>query len=163
MVQGNLLVPTIRLLKVILPDNCLWTSLRDCEGLSYEKTLKELKELYPAGDDDDADINPHGLSSAVPEAILSMVQYKGAVESLGSMIWYLRTLNIDKDILSMKNFNVYDPMKKGQGLMLDGQTLAHVEARVAVPLYIVSLTQHRILGLTQQRRHGGWLITEAIE
>ena len=41
---------------------------------------------------------------------------------------YLNTLNIDKDILSMKNFNVYDPMKRGQGLVLDGQTLAHIEA-----------------------------------
>ena len=40
---------------------------------------------------------------------------------------YLRTLNIDKDILSMKNFNVYDPMKREQGLILDGQTLAHIE------------------------------------
>ena len=40
---------------------------------------------------------------------------------------YLHTLNIDKDILSMKNFNVYDPMKRGQGLVLDGQTLAHIE------------------------------------
>lgn len=40
---------------------------------------------------------------------------------------YLRQLNIDKDILSMKNFNVYDPMKRGQGLTLDGQTLAHIE------------------------------------
>ena len=40
---------------------------------------------------------------------------------------YLHTLNIDKDILSMKNFNVYDPMKRGEGLVLDGQTLAHVE------------------------------------
>jgi hypothetical protein len=40
---------------------------------------------------------------------------------------YLRQLNIDKDILSMKNFNVYDPMKRGQGLVLDGQTLAHIE------------------------------------
>jgi DNA mismatch repair protein MSH6 len=27
----------------------------------------------------------------------------------------------------MKNFNVYDPMKKGQGLVLDGQSLAHIE------------------------------------
>lgn len=27
----------------------------------------------------------------------------------------------------MKNFNIYDPMKRGQGLMLDGQTLAHIE------------------------------------
>jgi hypothetical protein len=40
---------------------------------------------------------------------------------------YLRQLNIDKDIMSMKNFNVYDPMKRGQGLVLDGQSLAHVE------------------------------------
>ena len=27
----------------------------------------------------------------------------------------------------MKNFNIYDPMKRGQGLVLDGQTLAHIE------------------------------------
>ena len=27
----------------------------------------------------------------------------------------------------MKNFNIYDPMKRGEGLVLDGQTLAHVE------------------------------------
>lgn len=27
----------------------------------------------------------------------------------------------------MKNFNVYDPMKRGEGLVLDGQTLAHIE------------------------------------
>jgi DNA mismatch repair protein MSH6 len=39
----------------------------------------------------------------------------------------LRQLNIDKDIVSMKNFNIYDPMKKGEGLVLDGQTLAHLE------------------------------------
>jgi DNA mismatch repair protein MSH6 len=27
----------------------------------------------------------------------------------------------------MRNFNIYDPMKRGQGLVLDGQTLAHIE------------------------------------
>ena len=30
----------------------------------------------------------------------------------------------------MKNFNIYDPMKKGQGLTLDGQTLAHLEVAI---------------------------------
>ena len=30
----------------------------------------------------------------------------------------------------MKNFNVYDPMKRGRGLTLDGQTLAHIEVRL---------------------------------
>ncbi|KAJ3556566.1 hypothetical protein NM688_g1958 [Phlebia brevispora] len=126
--KGNLSVSTSRLLKAVLPSQCLWTSLRDCEGLSYEKTIRELKVLYPSADaDEDTTDNAFGLSSAVPEAIRSMLMYHGAVEALGSMIWYLRTLNIDKDILSMKNFNIYDPMKRGEGLVLDGQTLAHVE------------------------------------
>ncbi|TCD63485.1 DNA mismatch repair protein msh6, partial [Steccherinum ochraceum] len=126
--KGNLSVSTTRLLKATLPGDCLWTSLRDSEGMSYEKTLKELKVLYPAGEDDvEMDDNVCGLSSSVPEAIRTMAGCKAAVQALGSMIWYLKTLNIDKDILSMKNFNIYDPMKRGEGLVLDGQTLAHIE------------------------------------
>ena len=27
----------------------------------------------------------------------------------------------------MKNFNIYDPMRRGQGLVLVGQPLAHIE------------------------------------
>ncbi|KAI8976662.1 DNA mismatch repair protein Msh6 [Trametes punicea] len=127
--KGNLSVSTTRLLKAVLPGNCLWTSLRESEGLRYNETIKELRKLYPAEEDDDAEMvdNPHGLTKAVPEPIRRMLPHKGAIEALGSMIWYLHTLNIDKDILSMKNFNVYDPMKRGQGLVLDGQTLAHIE------------------------------------
>ncbi|TBU51269.1 DNA mismatch repair protein Msh6 [Dichomitus squalens] len=127
--KGNLSVSTTRLLKSILPGNCLWTSLRDVEGLKFQDTIKELKKLYPASGDDDDEMadNPHGLSSAVPEPIRRMLPHRAAIEALGSMIWYLNTLNIDKDILSMKNFNIYDPMRRGQGLVLDGQTLAHIE------------------------------------
>jgi len=33
----------------------------------------------------------------------------------------------------MKNFNIYDPMKRGEGLVLDGQTLAHIEVGLTVP------------------------------
>ncbi|KAH9933798.1 uncharacterized protein B0H18DRAFT_1082925 [Fomitopsis serialis] len=129
--KGNLSVSTTRLLKAILPGNCLWTSLRDSEGFTYNQTLKELNKLFPASDDDDEMADAaHSLSSAVPEAIRDMAGQQNAVEALGSMIWYLNTLNIDKDILSMKNFNIYDPMKRGQGLVLDGQTLAHIEVLV---------------------------------
>ncbi|KAI0764567.1 DNA mismatch repair protein Msh6 [Trametes elegans] len=126
--KGNLSVSTTRLLKAVLPSGCLWTSLRESEGLKFNETIKELKKLYPANEDDDEMVdNPHGLTSAVPEPIRRMLPNRSAIEALGAMIWYLHTLNIDKDILSMKNFNVYDPMKRGQGLVLDGQTLAHIE------------------------------------
>ena len=43
-------------------------------------------------------------------------------------------MNIDKDILSMRNFNIYDPMKKGTGLVLDGQSLAHIEVTICVAI-----------------------------
>ncbi|KAF5379188.1 hypothetical protein D9615_005989 [Tricholomella constricta] len=132
-VKGNLSVPTTRLLKAVLPAACLWTGLRTVEGFKYEETLQELKALYPApeGDDVMADGDDEALLPAsVPEPVRVMVASQDAIRALGSMIWYLRQLNIDKDILSMRNFNVYDPMKRGQGLTLDGQTLAHIEVLV---------------------------------
>ncbi|KAN0131698.1 DNA mismatch repair protein Msh6 [Lactarius tabidus] len=122
--KGNLSVSTTRLLKAILPGTCLWTSLRDVEGFGYDKTLDELKALYGTSGEEAMDDDDFGL---IPTAIRDMLGYTNAIEALGSMMWYLRQLNIDKDILTMKNFNVYDPMKKGQGLVLDGQSLAHVE------------------------------------
>ncbi|KAI0066930.1 DNA mismatch repair protein Msh6 [Artomyces pyxidatus] len=124
--KGTLSVSTTRLLKSILPTSCLWTSLRDVEGFNYAKTLKELKTLYGNGDEDAMDDDDDDMSF-VPDAIKEMLGCKSAIEALGSMIWYLRQLNIDKDILTMRNFNIYDPMKRGQGLILDGQTLAHIE------------------------------------
>ncbi|KAJ7273346.1 muts domain V-domain-containing protein [Mycena rebaudengoi] len=124
--KGKLSVSTMRLLKSILPAACLWTGLREVEGFGYDKTMTELKKLYPVTDTDDMDEDAI-LPSSVPEPIREMAFSRTAIEALGSMIWYLRQLNIDKDILSMRNFNVYDPMKRGQGLILDGQTLSHIE------------------------------------
>ncbi|KIY47863.1 DNA mismatch repair protein Msh6 [Fistulina hepatica ATCC 64428] len=120
--SGALSVGSSRLMKTIVPLNCIFTNLREVEGFTFDQTLKELCTLYP-GDEEDEAILP----KTVPQSIREMVYSKPAITSLGCMIWYLRQLNIDKDILSMKNFNVYDPMKRGKGLVLDGQTLAHIE------------------------------------
>lgn len=86
MAQGNLSVATTRLLKAILPDGCLWTSLRDSEGFRYEQTLKELATLYPAEEEsmqDEDDV----VGGAVPDAIRDMYACRPAIEALGSMIW----------------------------------------------------------------------------
>lgn len=118
--KGNLSPFTTRLLKSVLPSSCLWTSLRDVEGFNYEQTLSELETLYPCEDPED----PH---SEAPPAIRELLGDRTAICALGSMIWYLRQLNIDRDLLTMRNFNVYDPLARGAGLALDGQTLAHIE------------------------------------
>ncbi|EKM76737.1 hypothetical protein AGABI1DRAFT_78171 [Agaricus bisporus var. burnettii JB137-S8] len=125
--KGSLSVSTTRMLKMILPTNVLWTSLRTVEGFDYDQTMEQLKTLFPPGDEDMEDDGDDALPASVPESIREMASYPKAIESLGCMIWYLRQLNIDKEIISMKNFNVYDPMKRGQGLTLEGQSLAHLE------------------------------------
>ncbi|KAI6116215.1 hypothetical protein F5141DRAFT_1101863 [Pisolithus sp. B1] len=125
--KGNLSVTTTRLLKAILPSACLWTSLRDVEGYTFEQTIKELNEIFSDGTEDDNVCSDSELSSSVPQGIRDMAGCRIAIEALGAMTWYLRQLNIDKDLLTMKNFNVYDPMKTGRNLVLDGQTLAHLE------------------------------------
>ncbi|KAF6764079.1 DNA mismatch repair protein msh6 [Ephemerocybe angulata] len=133
--KGSLSVDTQRILKSILPSSCLWTALRDVEGFKYDAALNELKTLFPNSEGEDAmeeDSEGEGgsaniLPPSVPQSIREMAHDRPAMEALGSMIWYLRQLNIDKDIISMRNFNIYDPMKRGQNLTLDGQTLAHLE------------------------------------
>ncbi|KIJ36317.1 hypothetical protein M422DRAFT_261267 [Sphaerobolus stellatus SS14] len=120
--KGNLSVTTTRLFKSVLDSSCLWTNLRPSEGFRYNETVDQLKEMFP--DDDDAMYEGQG----VPEAIREMLGHKDAIEALGAMIWYVKSWRYD--LLSMKNFNIYDPMKEGKGLILDGQTLAHIEVLV---------------------------------
>lgn len=129
--KGNLSVATVRLLKTILPSSCLWTSLRDVEGFTYEQTFVELNKMFSGNEDVPMD-EDGVLNEDVPVSIRDMAGSRSAMEALGAMAWYLRQLNIDKDLLTTKNFNIYDPMKRGRNLILDGQTLNHVEVKIWV-------------------------------
>lgn len=120
--KGNLSVPTTRLLRNILPSSTLWQSFKPGkEFMSAEDALEAVKTIF-AGDDGDDD-----QEVVLPEAISSMLDKPLAMEALGGMVFYLRSLNLDKDLISQKNFNVYDPIKQGKNLILDGQTLGHME------------------------------------
>ncbi|KAH7092791.1 DNA mismatch repair protein Msh6 [Auriculariales sp. MPI-PUGE-AT-0066] len=130
-VKGNLGHDTTRLLKVALPAACQWSWQHERDVLTYEQTLAELQTMFPPDEDAMDDDQYAGF----PEAIRGMLVEKPAIRSLGLAITYLRQLNIDKNILSMRNFNVLDPVRgRGVGadgasgtLLLDGQTLAHLE------------------------------------
>ncbi len=67
------------------------------------------------------------VNSGLPPAIVEMLDKPLAMEALGGMIFYLQSLNMDKDLLSQKSFNVYDPIRKGETMTLDGQSLSHLE------------------------------------
>ncbi|EJT46755.1 DNA mismatch repair-related protein [Trichosporon asahii var. asahii CBS 2479] len=112
--KGNLSVVTMRLLRNILPPSTLWQSFKEGkEFLDVDDTIAALKEYFPEGE--------------LPAAITAMTENHLAVEAVGGLLYYLRTLNLDKDLISQKNFSVYDPIRDGKALVLDGQTLGHME------------------------------------
>ncbi|TVY28791.1 DNA mismatch repair protein, partial [Lachnellula hyalina] len=49
------------------------------------------------------------------------------MSSFGALTEYLRTLKLERDLLSQGNFTWYNPIQKGTTLVLDGQTLINLE------------------------------------
>ncbi|TIB05884.1 hypothetical protein E3P96_00805 [Wallemia ichthyophaga] len=122
--KGNLDQLTLRVLRNITSISCLWTPLNTGkEGMDAIETITELKTLFKKGVEDIERVK-------LPDAVESIVENTEAIESLGNLMWYLRSLNLDRDLLSLGNFNIYDATREGQAMILDGRTLAHIEVLV---------------------------------
>ncbi|OBT60465.1 hypothetical protein VE03_10174 [Pseudogymnoascus sp. 23342-1-I1] len=49
------------------------------------------------------------------------------MSAFGALVQYLRSLKLDRDLLSQRNFAWYNPIQKSTTLVLDGQTLINLE------------------------------------
>ena len=49
------------------------------------------------------------------------------MSAFGALVHYLRTLKLERSLLTQGNFNLYSPIQKGTTLVLDGQTLINLE------------------------------------
>lgn len=152
--KGNLSVSTIRLLRNCLGLECQWTALKEGkEFLAAEVARDELVKLFQQGlrgGEAVMDVTGDDEDAVVPKNVRAMYDKPVAMSALGGMVWcvplpgaqpgsqlltrppsshrYLRQLNLDLDLVTTRNFNVYDPLSKSDGtLHLDGQTLAHIE------------------------------------
>ncbi|KAJ8294900.1 DNA mismatch repair protein msh6 [Rhodotorula toruloides] len=135
--KGNLSVSTLRLLRNCLGLECQWTALKEGkEFLNAEDAKDEVVKLFVAstkggageGDEEEMEVDGQDDEDVVPESIRKMYDKPVAMSALGGMIWYLRQLNLDADLVTARNFNIYDPLGRSNGtLILDGQTLAHIE------------------------------------
>ncbi len=156
--KGNLSVSTLRLLRNCVGIDCQWTALKEGkEFLRAEDAKDEVIKLFKenkgnaeeeemAVDGEEGEGAEDGL---LPDNIRLMLDKPVAMSALGGMVWYaqrsqrrrsrllrltarshryLRQLNLDSDLVTARNFNIYDPLSRGNGtLVLDGQTLAHIE------------------------------------
>ncbi|WVQ93995.1 hypothetical protein IAU59_001073 [Kwoniella sp. CBS 9459] len=122
--KGNLSVETDRLLRNILPSSTQRQSFKEGpEFCSASETLHRLSAYFSIDGSDDE-------KPALPEAIESLRNNELAMEALGGLLFYIKSLQLDKDLVSQRNFNIYDPIREGKNLILDGQTLGHMEVLV---------------------------------
>ncbi|ORX33553.1 muts domain V-domain-containing protein [Kockovaella imperatae] len=121
--KSNLSVNTQRLLRAILPASTLWESFQNVDQFyTRDETLRRLAETYQLASDPDNSGKP-----ILPEAIQAMSHRPLAMEAFGGMMYYIETMNLGNDLLTQKNFNVYDPIRQGKSMILDGHTLNHME------------------------------------
>ncbi|KAI8584582.1 hypothetical protein K450DRAFT_216999 [Umbelopsis ramanniana AG] len=116
--RGQLSQKTTRLLKNTL-SNPIWNQLMPEREFWDERVTEDEIRIAKYYERDGKDEWPQVLVEAKEHPIL--------MSALGGLIWYLRSLKLDKELLSLKNITHYDPIKNTTSLVLDGQTLANLE------------------------------------
>ncbi|KFH66766.1 DNA mismatch repair protein MSH6 [Podila verticillata NRRL 6337] len=122
--KGGLSVRSTRILKNTLGVNAIWNHLQpETQFWDAMTTRDEIRIREYFGKN-----VPGAIASECWPAALQKVEGNLAVLSaFGGLIWYLRSLKLDEELLSFKNFQVYDPVKQASTLILDGQTLTNLE------------------------------------
>lgn len=136
--QSNLSAKTMRILKTHLPNADFQGLVPEREYWSAETTLAELRgrnyfshETRAEQDDDDFDgaaaYAAEYDDSHWPEIIQEASKDGLLFSAFGGLIWYLRSLKLERQLLSQRNFARYDPLRRTGTLMLDSQTLLNLD------------------------------------
>ncbi|KAJ3298249.1 DNA mismatch repair protein msh6 [Borealophlyctis nickersoniae] len=129
--KGMLSKATLRILKNTLSDPQYNYIIPEKEFWDAETTKDEIRAggYFSGIANRDADGNE--TMEAVGEeegiAIRTIVSQPCAMSALGGLLSYLRTLKLDKELVSARNFHIYDPVRRAGTLVLDGQTLKNLE------------------------------------
>ena len=112
----------LRILKNNTGPTTIWNYLKPMkEFWEADITVKELdaSEYFVSPDDDNL--------KAWPEALRDFREKELAMSAFGALVQYLRVLKLVRDLITIGNFSLYDPIKKASSLVLDGQTLINME------------------------------------
>ncbi|MCJ1245224.1 DNA mismatch repair protein msh6 [Trapelia coarctata] len=115
-------VKAMRILKNNTGPTTIWNNLKPGkEFWAADMTSRELDACgyFAAPDQNTAEVWPEVLRKAKDNELL--------MSAFGALVHYLRTLKLDRDLVSLSNFSWYDPIRKASTLVLDGQTLINLE------------------------------------
>ncbi len=104
----------IKIFGDVLPDSCIIQTIPSSEFWTAEKTADE--------------INSSEYFSTWP-APLVQLQCKNceALSAFGGLLWYLRSLKLEKELLSQGTIKLYEPFRDADRLVLDGQSLSNLD------------------------------------
>ena len=119
--KSNLSAKAMRILKNNTSPTTLWNTLRPGKefwGADQTRWDIDASEYFAS---------ENGRNSGWPKALAEAKDKDILMSALGALIYYLRTLKIERDLLTIGNFAWYDPIQKASSLVLDGQTLINLE------------------------------------
>ncbi len=100
----------------------LWNYLKPgTEFWDHEVAFEQLvrSKYFPAADLDDLSQWPAVLKEITTKPL--------AMSAFGGLLWYLKSLKIDENLISLGNFSYHDTIHKTTSLVLDGQTLQNLD------------------------------------
>ncbi|KAG0220391.1 DNA mismatch repair protein msh6 [Mortierella sp. NVP41] len=122
--KGGLSVRSTRILKNSLGANTIWNQLQpETQFWNAMDTTDEIRIREYFGPNEVGTVAP----DCWPAALQTMKDNTAVMSALGGLVWYLRSLKLDTELMSFKNFHVYDPVRQASTLILDGQTLTNLE------------------------------------
>lgn len=120
--KGCISVEALRILKNNTGPTTIWNYLKSGkEFWSADITCRELDASSYFVSDGQSNVEHW------PRALREAREKELVISAFGALAQYLRTLKIDRDLLSMGNFSWYDPIRKASNLVLDGKTLINLE------------------------------------
>ncbi len=112
----------LRILKNNTAPATLWNWLKPAkEFWPADITIREIEasKYFESIIEDDIEAWPPVLREARDNDLV--------MSAFGALLQYLRTLKIERDLVTLGNFQWYDPIRKATSLVLDGQSLINLE------------------------------------
>ena len=112
----------LRILKSTTAPSTLWNHLKSGkEFWTADTTIREITSgKYFINDEGDN-------LEAWPKALLKARENDLVMSAFGALMQYLQTLQIERELMTLKNVSWYDPIRSASTLILDGKSLLNLE------------------------------------
>ncbi|KAI9816035.1 MAG: DNA mismatch repair protein msh6 [Pycnora praestabilis] len=152
--KGFVPVKVLRILKNNTGPTTIWNYLKSGkEFWTSDITCREIDAsgYFVSEDHENVEAWPRVLREAKGKELL--------MSAFGALLYYLRTLKIERELITQGNFTWYDPIRKSTSLVLDGQTLINLEVGTFLYLQDHALTPFKVFANTHDGGSASTLFT----